>query len=170
MPITKSNLSDQERLDLATHASKYKVYPYRYRINRTVNAANFTKADPSSTVKYYTRAFKANEVLPIISFATSLILTPNTSVGLFGLALSYNSVFDLSDGTTDAPDEEGTIIYQILSNGGAINDFQVFYPTDWYMERTTKIYLHVFADNTRVAAADTTAVGHVVLGTMPTGV
>lgn len=169
MPITRNNLSDAERKELADHAKKYKVYPYRYRINRVVNATNFPTSETSG-FKYYTRAFIAAEVLPIISIAASLILTPNTVVGTFGIVLSYNSVLSFVDGTADTPDEEGTVIYQLLSNGGAINDFQVFYPTNWYMERNSKIYLHVFADATRVAAADTTAVGHVVLGTMPTGV
>ena len=170
MPTTKANLSEADRADLISHSQKYKVYPYRYRINKAINGTNFAKADASGTVKYFTMQLTAGEILPVVSFATSLIITPNTAVDIFGIAISYNSSLSLADNVNaNRPDEEGTVIYQLLSNGGAINDFQVFYPVDWYMERGSILYMHVFAGNTIVAAASASMVGHIVHGTMPTG-
>ncbi len=168
MPTTKAILSKDEQARLVQHVTKHKTYPFEYRWNRAINNTLF---DLSVTgFRYFTLTFTTKEILPIISLATSFIVTPNTTVGAFGIVLSYKSVLSLADNVAaGVPDDEGGNIYQLLSNGGAINDFQVFYPLNWYMDRNSPMYIHVFADTTTATAGTSTMLGHVILGTLPTG-
>lgn len=170
MPITKSNLTQADKDALILHSRKHKVYPYPYQFERVINAANFPNtASPVSLIKYFTMSFTAPEILPIISIAAGFILSPNTTVGIFGIVVSYKPTLSLADGSNTLPTDEGSVIYKLISNGGAINDFQVFYPTDWYLERLSKLYIHVFADNATVGAASTLIIGHTILGSLSTG-
>lgn len=171
MPITKADLSQKQKNALIDHSRVHKVYPYPFIFRKSIIAANFTKAD-GTIGSYFTMTFTAKEILPIVSFATSFIITPNTVVDLFAIVISYKSTMSMADGASlTEPTDEGSKSYQLLSNGGAINDFQVFYPLNWYMERQSKIYMHVFAGKTTIDAASATNVitGQVILGTMPTG-
>ncbi len=169
MPTTKSNLTRDDQTGLVKHIQKNKNYPYDFPFRRTINGTVFNNAD-GSIGSYFTKAFTAREILPIISISAVYIITPNTTVDIFCVAVSYNSVFSLADSTNDTlPGGEGGVIYRLLSNGGAINDFQVFYPTDWYMERNSKIYVHVYAGATTVTAGTSTITGSIILGTLPTG-
>jgi hypothetical protein len=171
MPITKSNLSQPEKKALIDHSRKHKLYPYLYQFRKPIIAANFGTAD-GAIGSYFTMEFTAPEILPIVSFATSFIITPNTIVDIFALVISYKPTMSMADAASVVkPTDEGNKTYQLLSNGGAINDFQVFYPLDWYMERGSKIYMHVYAGATTIAAATATNImtGQVVLGTLPTG-
>jgi len=171
MPMTKSNLTQVEKNALITHSRKHKIYPQPFVFRKSIVAADFTIAD-GTIGSYFTMAFTAPEILPIVSFATSFIITPNTLVDIFAIVISYKSTMTMGDGTslTKATDE-GSKAYQLLSNGGAINDFQVFYPLNWYMERGSKLYMHVYAGKTTIDAAVATNMmtGQIILGTMPTG-
>lgn len=169
MPISKADLTPAEKAALISHNRKHKVYPYPYIFRKTIDATHFTTAD-GAIGSFFTMSFTAKEILPIVSMATSFIITPNTTVGLFALVVSYSPKVSMADqALLTAPSDEGNKIYQLLSNGGAINDFQVFYPLDWYMERGSQIFMHVFADATTVAAGTSTITGQFILGTMPTG-
>jgi hypothetical protein len=115
-------------------------------------------------------SFTPKEITGIVSIATSFIITPNTAVDIFALVVSYKPTITFADNAVPTlPDDEAGDIYQLLSNGGAINDFQVFYPLNWYLERDKPIYMHVFAGALTVAGASTTITGHFILGTLPTG-
>jgi len=56
----------------------------------------------------------------------------------------------------------------LISNGGAINDFQVFYPLGWYVEAGTPLYIHVFVGQTALGGGGT-MIGRVAIGGMPLG-
>lgn len=175
MPIGKANLSAQESVELVSFSEKHKIYPYRYRFNKLMNAANFPKAAAGAiagagTGSYLTLSFTAKEITPIIYIATSYIILPNTTVDAFALVVSYNQTLSFADNANvGVPDDEAADTYQLLSNGGAINDFQVFYPVNWFLNRGQSIYMHVFAGPTTIAAANAYVMGHFILGTLPTG-
>lgn len=171
MPISKADLTQQEKNALISHSRKHKVYPYPFVFRKPLVAASFTTAD-GTIGSYFTMTFTAPEILPIVSIATSFIITPNTLVDIFALVVSYNPTMSMADGAAlTRPTNEGSKMYQLLSNGGAINDFQVFYPLNWFMERGSKLYMHVYAGATTIAAATATNImtGQFIIGTMPTG-
>ncbi|HXT00362.1 MAG TPA: hypothetical protein VN915_06780 [Elusimicrobiota bacterium] len=176
-PISKACLSDQDKKDLVAFSEKHKIYPYRYRFNKLISTTAFNKtaAGPIQGANpglgsYFTLSFTPKEITPIIYIATSFIVLPNTSVDIFALVVSYNSTISFADNVNAGlPDDEAQDTYQLLSNGGAINDFQVFYPVNWFLERGRTIYMHVYAGPTVVAAASSYIVGHFILGTLPTG-
>jgi hypothetical protein len=170
VPITRSTFNTEEMQRLKLHLEKHKVYPFQYRFRKVINSSNFGTAD-GSIGSYFTLTFTPNVHLGIVSMATNFVVTPNTSVGIFMLAASYRSTVTLADNTaTGTPDDEANEIYRLMSNGGAINDFQVFYPLNWYLEAGKPFYLHVYADATTVAANNTTITGHFILGTLLTGI
>jgi hypothetical protein len=175
MPISKSNINDAEKRELVSFSEKHKIYPFRYRFNKLMNAANFPKAaagniGAGATGSYFTLTFTAKEVTPIIYIATSYIILPNTTVDAFALVVSYNPTLSFADNVNALlPDDEASDTYQLLSNGGAINDFQVFYPVNWFLARGQSIYMHVFAGPTTITAANAYVMGHFILGTVPTG-
>ena len=171
MPVSKAVLNEAERIALLSHLQKHKIYPFRYRFSKTINAANFPTAAVGGTAgSYFTLTFQPKEILGIITLSNAFIITPNTTVDTFSIAVSYKKTWAWGDNTVaTVPDDEGSEIYSLLSNGGAINDFQVFYPTTYYMERNTPIYIHVFAGATTVAAGTSTMTGAVIIGTLPTG-
>lgn len=171
MPISKADLTQAEKIALISHSRKHKVYPVPFVFRKPLVAASFGTAD-GAIGSYFTMAFTAPEITPIVSFATSFIITPNTLVDIFAIVISYKPTMSMADGASlTKPTDEGSKAYQLLSNGGAINDFQVFYPLNWYLERGSKLYMHVYAGATTIAAALATNVmtGQVILGTMPTG-
>lgn len=170
MPISKPMLSKEEQDRLVSHIMKHKTYPFMYRWAKTINNTNFDVASGGSGFRNFTLTFQVREKTPIHSIAANFIVTPNTTVGTFGIALSYKSTISFADNANAGiPDDEGSEVYMLLSNGGAINDFQVFYPLNFYMDRAFPLYVHVFADTTTCTAGTSTMVGRVILGTMPTG-
>lgn len=170
MPITKAVLNKAEQEKLVQHALKHKDYPYKFIFNKTINNTNFNVASGGSGFRNFTLTFNVKEITPIISLATNFIITPNTTVGTFGIVVSYKSTISFADNASaTVVDDEGGDIYQLLSNGGAINDFQVFYPLNWYLDRISKIYVHVFADTTTCTAGTSSILGQVIFGTLPTG-
>jgi hypothetical protein len=174
MPISKALLDDKARKELVSFSERHKIYPYRYRFNKKINATNFNKTAAGAiqgggTGSYFTLSFTPKEITPIIYIATAFIILPNTSVDIFALVVSYNQTLTMADNANAGrPDDEAADTYMLLSNGGAINDFQVFYPVNWFVERDKPIYMHVFAGPTVVAADNTYINGHFILGTMPT--
>ncbi len=169
MPITKPTLSEEEKRLLLEHLLKHKIYPYRYRINKTLENANFASTDASGLVRYTTFTFRPKATVGIVSIATNFIVTPNTVVDTFGVAISYSSVFTLADNVDPLqPDEEAKQIYEVKSQGGAINDFQVFYPLNWYVEAGTPIYMHFFVGTGAISASNK-MIGHVILGALEAG-
>jgi hypothetical protein len=85
-------------------------------------------------------------------------ITPSTVVDLFGIAISYAATLDFSDGAgagAGGADEEATQIYQLLAQGGAINDFQVYFPLGAYLEKGTPLYVHFFGGHGSIAAGGT---------------
>lgn len=169
MPITKPQISKDEQLKLVAHMLKHKTYPYKFQWNRAINNTTFNVATGNG-VRNFTLTFRVNEVTPIISLATNFVVTPNTTVGIFGITVSYKPLLSFADNASaTVPDDEGGDIYQLISNGGAINDFQVFYPLNWYMDRTSQVYVHVFADTTTCTAGTSTMAGQIIFGTLPPG-
>jgi hypothetical protein len=175
VPIRKATYNDLERKELISFSEKHAIYPQRFRFNKKINSTNFNKTAAGniaagSTGAYFTLTFTAKEITPIIYIASSFIILPNTTVDVFSLVASYNPVLTYADNVNAGlPDDEGADTYQLLSNGGAINDFQVFYPVNWFLNRGQSIYLHVFAGPTTVAADNAYMMGHFILGTLPTG-
>lgn len=175
MPISKAQLDDVQRKQLVAFSQAHKIYPYRYRFNKKINSTNFNKSAAGAiqgggTGSYFTLSFSPKEITPVIYIATAFIILPNTSVDVFALVVSYNPVLTFADNANAGrPDDEASDTYMLLSNGGAINDFQVFYPVNWYVERSKPLYMHVFAGPTIVTADSSYIVGHFILGTQPTG-
>lgn len=168
MPTTRAILTQAEYESLRSHLKKHKIYPYSYAIRKAISAANFTLTDGASVVKYFTYTFTPPEATGIVSLATNLVITPETTFGLLGLQLSYKSTLSLADNVSAVkPNDEGTEAYNIMVNGGAINDFQVFFPLNYYVESRQPIYIHVYADSTTVSAGTSTLTGRIILGAMP---
>ena len=168
MPTTKPILSQEEYEALRKHLKQHKLYPYSYSIRKTINAAAFPTADGGAIVKYFSLEFTPPTAVGIVSLATNIIITPETSFGIMGIQLSYSPLLSLADNpTATAPANEGTTAYNIIVNGGAINDFQVFFPLNLFVESRQTAYLHVFANNALVAAATSNMTGQIILGTLP---
>lgn len=168
MPQTRPLLTDAEKKALATHLAKHKILPFQYRFRKTVAVAAFSTAD-GALGDYFTLEFTPDLYTGIVSIAAGFILTPNTTVGQFAIQASYKSTMTMADGTAlTSPDSNGDVIYNLISNGGAINDFQVFFPLNWYIEAKKTMYFHVWADRTTITAATAVMSGHVTLGTMQT--
>lgn len=169
MPTTRPILNQEEYELLRSHLRKHKVYPFSYRIKKTISVAGgFATADGSASFHYFTLKFTPTTDTGIISLASNLVITPSTTFGLFGIHLSYNDTLTLADQSDlTAPVNEGTTAYNLMVNGGAINDFQVFFPLNFYVESRKSVYLHVYADDTTIAAASSVMTGQIVLGTMP---
>lgn len=166
--ISLPTLSREETQKLYDHLRKHKIYPYQFRFRKLINAANFPNVD-GALGSYFTLAFTPANYLGVVSLATNFIITPNTTIGEFCLAISYSNVLTLADnGAPTVPDGEGQVIYQLKSNGGAINDFQVFYPLNWFVEARKPLYIHFWADAATVAAAAATVSGHCIPGTLVT--
>lgn len=169
MPMTRPALSAPEEKALFAHLQKHKIYPFRYRFRQLIDATQFATAD-GAIGSYRTYTFTPDVHLGIVSIAANFIITPNTTVGTYALAVSYANTFSLQDGgNLTKPDDEATVIYELKSNGGAINDFQVYYPLNIYVEANKPIYFHLWADAATVTAGTSTMSGHVVFGSLLTG-
>lgn len=166
MPITRSLLDPAQKIALQKHLLQHKVYPYRYRMRAAINETNFATAD-STIGHYFTRQFTPQFATGIVSIAAGFIITPNTTTGIFALVGSYRSTLTMADLAGNTPDE-GAEIYSLISNGGAINDFQVFFPLNWYVEAGKTFYIHAWADETTIDAGTSTLTGHFTLGTLVT--
>jgi hypothetical protein len=167
--ISRSVLNDKENQELLEHLKKHKVYPYKYKIKKTINSTNFINNDVPGGGGYFTYAFTPQLYLGIVYLAANFIITPNTVVGTFALAISYASVFSFGDNAVSTlPDLEGTDTYMLLSNGGAINDFQVFFPLNWYLETNKTIYIHGWADSATILIASAVMQGQFTFGTLVT--
>lgn len=170
MPLGRPQLDKGEQKQLVAHAQKHKNYPFQYRFNKTINASNFPTADASGTGSYFTLTYQPREIIPQIMVSANFIVTPAATVDIFAVVMSYKPSMSFADNANAAfPDDEAGPYYMLLSNGGAINDFQVFYPTNMFIERNTPVYIHVFAGATTVTAATSTIRGQVIIGTLPTG-
>jgi hypothetical protein len=166
MPIRRAILDDAERQALMKHLQKHAIYPFRMPFNKTVSSTFF--ASSGTLVKYGTIKWTPDNHLGIVSIAANFLITPNTSVANYGLAVSYSSVYSDADiGTSKL--EEAQQIYELKAQGGSICDFQVFYPLTWYVEANTPIYVHLFADSARVTAGTDIMSGQVIFGTLLTG-
>ena len=168
MPQAIPPYSEAELKALLDHLKKHTVYPYRCRRRKTMSAGNFATAD-GSLGSYFTVTFTPESTIGIVSLACNIIITPNTAVGQFAVAVSYSSTFSLQDGSS-SPDEENASIYTIETNGGAINDFQVFYPLNWYVTAGQSVYLHFWADAATITTGTAVMGAKVVLGAIRTGV
>jgi len=168
MGISRNLLSDEENKKLYSHLNKHKIYPFAYRFRKLISATAFTTAD-GALGSYFTLTFTPTQQLGIISLATNYIILPNTSIGAFSMLVSYRPVITMSNNTAlGTPDDESNEIYELKSNGGAINDFQVFFPLTWYVETGKSLYIHFWADAATVTAGTATVVGRIILGTMLT--
>lgn len=168
MPTTRPILLQEEYESLRKHLRQHKTYPFSYSIRKVINAANFPLTDGGSIVKYFTLQFTPDVSVGIVSLATNLIITPETTFGIFGLQMSYKPTLSLADNpSATAPANEGNNAYNLVTNGGAINDFQVFFPLNFYLESRQTMYLHVFANDAIVAAASSNMTGQIILGTLP---
>ncbi len=163
MPISISRLSQAEQKELWQFLNKRKVYPAAWRFLGTINATNFPTTDGSNG-SYRTDSYTPGADVGIVAVSANFIITPNTTVDTFALAVSYASTYSLSS----AQQVEGAEIYELKSNGGAINDFEVFFPLNWYVEAGKTIYMHWFAGATTVAAGTSTFQGKFIFHTLQT--
>ena len=167
--ISRALLNPQESKELLRHLEKHKVYPYKFRYKKAINNTLFDTADSGGGGRYFTLTWNPSYYTGIVYFGCNYIITPNTTVGTFAVAISYSSTFTLGDNTSPtAIDLEGTDAYMLLSNGAAINDFQVFFPLNWYLEKGRSIYVHVWADTTTCTAGTSTFQGQMTFGTLVT--
>ena len=170
MPVKLAALSKEEQTQLLTHLRKHPIYPVTFKCRQTTNGTNFPKVD-GGIGQYRTYAYTPGVVEGVVSIAANYILTPNTTVDMFVLAVSYKPTFTMQDnGSVDTPQDQGSEIYQLLSNGGAINDFQVFYPLNWYLEKSQTIYMHLWVGASTITAASALMTGHVTLGVLSGGI
>lgn len=164
---THPSLSDEDEARLLLHLRKHKVYPYLYRFKKTINAGNFTRTDTPGGGSFFTFTFRPDNYVGIVGIATNMILSPNTTIGRFAITISYDNNVNLGDNASlNAFDSEAQEIYQLVTNGGAINDFQVFYPLNWFVERGKPVFIHVWADSSTVATGTAILAGHIILGTL----
>lgn len=167
--IQKANLGPEDRKNLVEDLGKRKIYPITYKWNKLITAITFPNVDVGGVGNYFTMSFTPRELTGIISIAAGYIVTPNTNVDIFNVVCSYKSVLSMGDITNlNAPNDEGGDIYQLLSNGASINDFQVFFPLNWYVARNQSFFIHVFAGAASLGGG-TTIRGRVTLGCLTTG-
>lgn len=169
MPVRTATISKVEQDQLLQHLSKHPIYPYSFRFRKTTNVASFPHAD-GALGNYFSFMWQPKVTLGVVSLAVNYILTPNTTVDVFVVAVSYKPSYSIADATGNLPEDEGSEIYELKSNGGAINDFQVFYPLNWFVEKNQPLYVHVFAGITTITAATAVMQGHVTFGTLQGGI
>jgi len=169
MPVRTATISKVEQTQLLSHLSKHPIYPYTFRFRKTVNAANFPLPD-GGLGSYFSFKWQPIVTLGVVSIATNYILTPNTTVDVFALAVSYKATYSIADVVGNTPADEASDIYELKANGGSINDFQVFYPLNWFVEKTQPLYVHVFAGAATVAAASAVMQGRITFGTLQGGI
>jgi len=169
MPVRTATISKVEQDQLLQHLSKHPIYPYTFRFRRTVDAANFPLAD-GGLGSYFSFKWQPIVTVGVVSIACNYILTPNTTVDVFALAVSYKPVYTIANATGNTPADEANDIYELKANGGSINDFQVFYPLNWFVEKTQPLYVHVFAGAATVAAGTATMQGRITFGTLQGGI
>ena len=173
MGVRVAAINKDEQDQLMTFLRKHPIYPYRKRWNVAVNNTNFDTANGASpiTVRSMTLSWVPDQTVGIVSLATGFIVTPNTVVDTFGLMVSYKPTLTLADGAhAKVASDESDDIYQALSNGGALNDFQVFYSLNWLVEKGQPIYIHVFAGTATCTAATANMMGHVIFGVLKGGI
>lgn len=168
MSTTRPILNQKEYEELRTALLKHKLYPFKYRINKAITIGNFPTADGSATARYFSFQFTPPQATGIVTLATNLIITPETTFDIFGIVASFAPALTLADNPSlTVPGDEANDWYELVLNGGAINDFQVFFPLNVFVEARQTIYFHVFAGNTTVTAATSTMRGQIILGTLP---
>lgn len=182
--ISKTPISDEERKKLWLHLQKHKIYPFRFPFDRGFNFIDFPNADLSVGTgiagRYFTFEFRPDNYLGIVSIATNFIIVDLNTVTepppVYSLFVSYNKVISTQDALSlTKPQDEGNVIYQLSASGGAINDFQVFYPLNWYVESNKPIFMHVWAStsggNENFTSPEKGRMkGHFILGTLLTGI
>ncbi len=163
---TFPNLSAVDEARLLLHLRKHKIYPYRYSFLKTTNAATFDTAD-GALGSYLTFTLRPNNYTGVVSIATNMILSPNTTIGRYAITFSYNQVLTLADQAALTNfDTEAQEIYQLVTNGGAINDFQVFYPLNWFIEKGRPLFIHLWVDAATITAGTATIAGSIIVGTL----
>lgn len=166
MPTQKAILSREEYAALGSHLLKHKIYPYEIaEFSRAINGTNFATAD-GSLGSYFTLTWTPQQKLGIVTVAANFIITDNSKVGTFAMMLSYKNTVSLQDKTGTPPINEGNRFYSLISNGGAINDLQNYFPLNFYVEAGQPIYLHVWGDNASVTAGTATITGSCVIGAL----
>lgn len=166
--ITLSAISQAEQKEVQKFLEKHKTFPYSFGWSKTITTGNFATADGSSTVKFFSQTFQPKQYLGVVAVACNYIITPNTVVDIFAVSITYGATAQYTLGTyTQIPGQD---VYELKSNGGAINDFQVFYPLNWWMEPNSQIQIIVAAGVTTVTANSSSNVfqGKVILHTIQT--
>lgn len=167
MATPRSLLNQVEYDALRSHLRKHKAYPYNFGIAKNIDNTDFTRTTVTG-FRYFTFQFTPQVETGIVSIATNLLITPETTFGQFGIQLSYGPDLTLADNTVlTAPLNEGVVAYNLFVNGGAINDFQVFYPLNFLVRSKETLFIHVFADTTTCTAGTSDIRGQIVLGTFP---
>ena len=167
MATPRALLTQTEYEALRSHLRKHKSYPYNFGISKNIDNTDFATTGVTG-FRYFTLQFTPTVETGIVSLATNLVITPETTFGVMGIQMSYASTLTLADNSVaTAPLNEGTVAYNLFVNGGAINDFQVFYPLNYYVRSRETMYIHVFADTTTCTAGSSDMRGQIVLGTFP---
>lgn len=166
MATPRALLNQPEIESLRSHLRKHKAYPYNFGVNQAINNTTF-----DSTVtgfRYFTLQFTPTVETGIVSLATNLLITPETTFGMLGIQLSYASTLTLAGNTVlTAPLNEGNVCYNLFVNGGAINDFQVFFPLNYFLRSRETMFIHIFSDTTICTAGTSTMRGQIIVGTFP---
>lgn len=168
MPVPTPQLSDVEQKLLYDHLRKHIVYPFGYRVNKVLSNANFGTVEAAGLCRYTTLTFRPKRTVGVVAIMANFIITPNTVVDTFGFEISYSSTFSLADNANSTlPDEEAKSSYMLLSQGGAINDLQVFFPLNFLVEANSPLYIHLFVGTASISASNT-MIGKIKLGTLRT--
>lgn len=168
MATPRALMTQPEMEAMRKHMLQHKGYPYNYGISKNIDNTDFSRTGVTG-FRYFTYEFTPEVDTAIVSLATNLLITPETTFGQFGIQLSYGPDLTLADNLTLTKWlNEGTVAYNLFVNGGAINDFQVFYPLNYYVRsRQEKMFIHVFADTTTCTAGTSDMRGQIILGTFP---
>lgn len=163
---------EQERL--WDHLRRSRSYPHRFAFSVVANTTTFDNApanDPCRNARI--KQIEFNSYVGLVALQINLLTLPVATSGIFGLAISYADTFRFvnTDGNTVAPnvvEEQGQVIYQLVSQGGSIADFEIFYPLNFLVEPSKKrLNIFLFSNTTD---GSITFDGHVLLHVMQTGV
>lgn len=167
--ISRAILNPEESQQLVKFLDKHRIYPYKFKFNKTINNTNFNKVDSAGGGRYFTLSWAPSFYTGIVYFGANWIVTPNSTVGNFSATVSYASTISFADNASPtAIDLEGTDALTILSAGSTLNELVPFFPLNWSIETGKTIYVHVWADTTTCSAGTSSIIGQFTFGTLVT--
>jgi hypothetical protein len=172
LPIRRSSFTREEQQARLKAIQLEVLYPYTYRLNRTVSNVLFSIADSNVTgAQYDSFGFVAPETMQIVAIRATC-LTQLSSVHTFAWALSYSPLFTMGDTNNgQLPSDQGNEVYRSYFRGSDTLDDFVFFDQDkgWYLSYGETLYWYQWADAAAITAANITMIGALTLYTKPTG-